>query len=94
MLDGVVGGNKANSQIDRALIADTAFAIMEPGATPRFATADPDIYNSLARRAVNPKGSGEMINQAKLGKSVPVIFSDGFDVTIGGNTIRVLPFKR
>jgi hypothetical protein len=86
-----VGGAKGS--IDRAIIADTAFAVTEPGVKPRFATSDAGIYKPLARRANNPKKPGEKINPAKLGESVPDAFKDGFDVTINAKTIRVIPLK-
>ncbi len=78
-----VGGKKANASVDRSIIADTAFAVTEPGVTPRFATSDKGIYNPLARRA-----------NIKLGnKTLPDRFPDGFDVEINGRTIRVIPMK-
>ena len=42
-----VGGG--NGAADRALAADAFFAETEPGVVPRFAAADPDIYNKLPR---------------------------------------------
>jgi hypothetical protein len=78
-----VGGKKANAPVDRAIIADTAFAVTEPGVTPRFATADKGIYNPLARRA------GIQFNS----EPIPDRFKSGFEVKIGGRSIIVIPLK-
>lgn len=78
-----VGGTKPNAPIDRAIIADTAFAVAEPGVTPRYASADKGTYNPLARRA-----GIKLTSQA-----IPDRFPRGFDVTIGSKTITVIPLK-
>jgi hypothetical protein len=78
-----VGGKKPNAPIDRAIIADTAFAVTEPGVTPRYASADKGTYNPLARRA------GIKLTS----QPIPDRFPLGFDVNIGGKTITVIPLK-
>lgn len=78
---------QATGTVDRQIVADTFFAITEPGATPTLATADKKIYNALSRRAgYDPNAKG-------AGIAVPVKFPDGFDVTINGRTIKVIPIK-
>ena len=79
-----VGGSKGAE--DRNIVADTFFAVCEPGVTPKLATQDSGIYNALARRAdMDPR---------KLGAELPAVKPDGFDVTIHGRTIRVLPLPK
>ncbi len=66
---------------DREIVTDIFFATTENRSRPVFITADKGIYNKLAKIAgVDPKG-----------KALPVAFPDGFDVTINGRTVRVLP---
>jgi hypothetical protein len=83
-----VGGKKAKAVSDQRIVADVFFAVAEPGVTPRFATADSGIYNPLSRRAgYDPQAKG-------AGKSVPDKFGTaGFEVSINGRTIRVIPLK-
>jgi hypothetical protein len=71
---------------DRNIVADTFFAVCEPGVTPRLATQDPGIYNPLAKRAG--------MDPAKLGASLPEVKPEGFDVPIHGRKIRVLPLPK
>jgi hypothetical protein len=71
---------------DRALVADAFFAKTEAGATATFATADKKIYNKLALQAGH--------DPAKLGKPVVQAFPAGFNVTIEGRTIKVLPIPQ
>ncbi len=68
---------------DRNIVADTFFAVTEPGVTPRLATQDSGVYNPLAERAG--------IDVRKLGAELPKVKPDGFDVTIHGRTITVVP---
>jgi hypothetical protein len=71
---------------DRNIVADTFFAVCEPGVKPKLATHDSGIYNPLAKRAgMDPR---------KLGASLPEVKPDGFDVTIYGRTISVLPLPK
>ncbi|MBF2048762.1 MAG: hypothetical protein IGS54_15615 [Elainella sp. C42_A2020_010] len=71
---------------DRMIVTDAFFAESQPGAIPRFATADSGVYNPLARIAG--------IGPAQLGRPVHEVFPDGFDVTLNGRTIRVIPLPR
>jgi len=71
---------------DREIVADAFFGVTEPGVTPRLAAHDPGVYNPLARRAG--------IVPEKLGASVPDKFPGGFDVTVNGRTIKVLPISK
>lgn len=78
---------KAKGVADRNIVADTFFAITEPGVIPRFATADKNIYNALSRRAgYDPMAKG-------AGIAVPTKFPNGFEVTINRHTIKVMPIK-
>lgn len=76
-----VGGTKGVD--DRNIVADTFFAVTEPGVKPKLATQDKRIYNALAKRAGMDPG--------KLGARLPEVKPDGFDVTIQGRTITVVP---
>ena len=38
---------------DRHIVADTFFAVCEPGVTPKLATRDPGIYDALAKIVPN-----------------------------------------
>jgi hypothetical protein len=71
---------------DRNIVADTFFAVCEPGVTPKLATQDSGIYNALARRAG--------MDVRKLGAELPKVKPDGFDVTIQGRTITVVPLPK
>jgi hypothetical protein len=71
---------------DRNIVADTFFAVCEPGVTPKLATHDPGIYNALARRAG--------MDLRKLGAELPKVKPHGFDVPIQGRTITVVPLPR
>lgn len=83
LTDNKVG--KAKGAADRAIVADTFFAVPEPGVTPTFATHDPGIYNNLARiTGYEPAKAGP----------VPQKFPNGFDVTINGRTIKVIPIVK
>ncbi|WP_218079874.1 DUF6861 domain-containing protein [Anthocerotibacter panamensis] len=77
---------KAKGVNDRAIVADVFFSRAEPGVTPKLATMDPGIFNNLAVIAG--------INPAKLGKSIPDIYPNGFNVTIQGRTIQVIPLPK
>jgi len=76
-----LGGAKGAA--DRAIVADAFFARTERGAPRRLVTADKSVYNKLAEEAG--------LNPAKLGKPVPEAFPGGFDVTIDGRTLKVIP---
>ena len=71
---------------DRHIIADTFFAVTEPGVKPKLATQDSGIYNALAKRAG--------MDPAKLGAELPKVKPGGFDVTIHGRTITVVPLPK
>lgn len=73
----------ATGAADRAIIADTFYAQSEAGAVPRFITGDKSIYNKLAKEAG--------IDPAKLGKPIAKAFPDGFEVTISGRRLKVIP---
>jgi hypothetical protein len=68
---------------DRQIVCDSFFAKTDPGVKPVLLTHDKGIYNRLLLM----KG----IDPAKLGKSVAEAFPAGFDVTVKGRTITVLP---
>lgn len=71
---------------DQALAADAFFARTEPGVTARFLTADKKVVNRLAAIA--------KIDVQKLGGYKALIKqygSTGFNVTIEGRTITVIP---
>jgi hypothetical protein len=68
------------------IVADTFFSKTKPGVKPTFTTHDSGIYNNLLRI------KGEL--PEKLGKPLPQVYPDGFDVTINGRTIRVLPLPK
>ena len=77
-----VGGGKGFA--DRAIVADAFFASAEPGTIPRFVTGDEAVFKKLARAAG--------IDPAKLGgKTLPELYPAGFDVTIDGRTLKVIP---
>jgi hypothetical protein len=76
-----IGGAKGAA--DQAIVADAFFARAEHGAARQLVTADKNVYNKLAEQAG--------INPAKLGKPVSKAFPSGFDVTIDGRTLRVIP---
>lgn len=81
--DPAVG--RAKGAADREVVADAFFAVTEPGAKPTLAVHDKGVYNPLARRAG--------VDPAKLGAPVAEKFPDGFDVTVNGRTIKVIPVK-
>ena len=81
-----VGGTKANAPKDRTIVADTFFAQTEPGITPKLATQDTAIYNNLALIA------GIKPNRTAAG--IAVAYPNGFNVTINGKTIRVIPIPK
>lgn len=88
---------KAKGAADRDIVTDAFFAATKPGVVPRFATHDPGIYNSLYRMKIgdgNGKKFGNGKKLAKMGKSVPVLEPNGFDVTVKGRTIHVLPLPK
>ena len=69
--------------MNRIIVADAFFAKTKPGVTPAFATVDRGIYNPLLKIAG--------INPQKLGRPAPETFPNGFDVTINGRTLLVIP---
>ena len=77
-----VGAGKGAA--DRALVADAFFAKADVGVTPTFLTGDKAIYNKLATAAG--------IDVSKLGGKTLFDFTGGgFNVTIEGHTLRVIP---
>jgi hypothetical protein len=71
---------------DQVLLADAFFAKAAPGVTPKFLTGDKKVLNRLAEIAgidINKLG-GKKALLAKYGSS-------GFDVTVEGRTITVIP---
>ncbi|WP_370937673.1 hypothetical protein [Amycolatopsis sp. cg13] len=85
---------------DRQIVADAFFAVGEPGAKPSLATPDADIYNRLYRMKIAKEGG---IPLAKLGAALPEadpaqlgfdVRKDGFDVTVNGRTLNVLPLPK
>ncbi len=79
-----LGGSKGIA--DRMIVADTFFAKVEPNVKATFATGDKGIYNKLYEISGG--------NTRSLGKPVSEVFPNGFDVTIQGRTIRVLPLPK
>lgn len=75
-----VGGGKG--QNDREIIADAFFAVAEDGVMPKILTNDRNVFNKMA-----------LISGYNAAKAQPVAeaFPNGFDVTINGRTIRVIP---
>jgi hypothetical protein len=68
----------------QTIAAKAFFARAETGALRRFVPGDDAIYNKLAREAG--------IDPAKLGgRTLPAAFPDGFDVTIQGRTLHIIP---
>jgi hypothetical protein len=104
-LEGKPPVGRAKGVADRQIVADSFFAVTEPGAKPTLATGDAGVYNPLAERAG--------IKTARLGgKTVPEklaspegcpatrpdgtqvnLHGDRFDVTVNGRTITVIPIK-
>lgn len=104
-LEGKPPVGRAKGVADREIVADSFFAVTEPGAKPTLATGDAGVYNPLAERAG--------IKTARLGgKTVPeklaspegcpatrpdgtqvILRGDRFDVTVNGRTITVIPIK-
>lgn len=68
---------------DRRMIADTLFAETRPGVTPTFVTHDAGIYKRLAAMAGH--------DLRTLGRTVPEAFPNGFEVTVRGRRLRVIP---
>ncbi len=83
-----VGQGKGSG--DRQIVAETFFAPTESGVTPTLVTHDPGIYNKLWKissgKEPHPRHFG--------GKSLTEALADGFDVTINGRTIRVIPIPK
>mgnify|MGYP003950253895 CR=1 FL=1 len=80
-----VGAKKGSS--DRHIVADIFFAKSKAGVIPQFVTADKKVYNRLAELSKEVP-----VNDiSKLGKAVPIAYPKGFNVTINGRTIRVIP---
>lgn len=81
-----VGGGKGVA--DRALVADAFFAKTEPGVVPRFVTSDPDVVKKLAGMATPKIDVNTIGGYPGLLKKYG---SSGFDVTIEGRTLTVIP---
>jgi hypothetical protein len=85
MLDALraakVGGE--NGGADSGVVADVFFAATQSGATATLATADKGVYNRLAALAGIEPGSAV----GPVWRTHP----NGFDVTVNGRTIHVLP---
>ena len=79
------GVGRAKGTMDRYIVADTFFARTEPGVLPTLATHDKGVYNRLLRL------SG--VDPARLGRPVSEVYPNGFNVTIDGRTIRVIPLR-
>lgn len=81
---------QAKGKADRQIVADTFFAQTEPGVTPKLLTHDAGIYNKLAKIKFgvepNPRHFG--------GKTLVDAYPNGFDVTIDGRTIRIIPLPK
>jgi hypothetical protein len=83
--DFKVGRNKGIN--DQAIVADAFFAETNANVVPRVITADKGIYNNLLRtQGIEP-------HPRNIGGSVPNVYPNGFDVTINGRTIIVLPIS-
>jgi uncharacterized protein YifN (PemK superfamily) len=77
---------REKGEADRQIVADAFFADVLIGVTPRLATHDTGVYNHLLIIAGK--------HPAKLGKPTPELFPNGFDVTINGRTIKVIPLPK
>ncbi|MGH9012967.1 MAG: hypothetical protein ACRDZ1_03365, partial [Acidimicrobiia bacterium] len=86
LTDAGVGGGKG--ALDREIISDAFFAIGEKGVIPRFATMDGKVYKRLYDIRIKTTNEPPL---NKLGKQLPEKFPDGFEVTIHGRTIKVVP---
>jgi adenine/guanine phosphoribosyltransferase-like PRPP-binding protein len=88
------GVGRPKIEADREMIADAFFAVTEPGATPKFATSDPAVYNKLYEIERARPGTSQTTPLNKLGKELPLAMPEGFDVTIQGRAIHVLPLPK
>ncbi|GAA6615192.1 DUF4157 domain-containing protein [Scytonema sp. NUACC26] len=83
-----VGGGKGAAA--RQIVADVFFAKTEPGVVPAYTTHDPGQYNKFykIKFGIDPHPRNPDLN----GKSLVEVYKDkGFDVTINGKTIHVIP---
>lgn len=80
-----VGGSNGIS--DRQIVADTFLAKTESGVIPAFATADAGIYRPLAKI----EGISVPDNVKEKDYILQSYYPDGFNVTIDGKTIKVIP---
>ena len=101
-----VGSGKGT--VDRQIVADSFFAVGEPGVTPTLASMDPNVYKKMYALKVKHEGAVPLLDlvrqNVKKGQTVmpglPEIFPDGFTVTIrtpanpAGRTIRMLPMPK
>lgn len=67
-------------------MADAFFAHTDPGVVPRFATADKNVFNKLATEA------GIELNKMG-GKTLSQLHPGGFEVTVGGRKLHVVPIQ-
>jgi hypothetical protein len=93
-----IGGNPSEAAPDQALLTDLFFAETEAGTTPRLLTQDTRLYTRLAdwmieEGALRPykklklPGGGVEKNTAAVARE----YAGGFNVTINGRTIRIIP---
>jgi len=75
---------KTKGVADRNIVADAFFAVTETGVKPTFATADGGVYKNLLRMTKLPKNDPAKVDIFKE-------YPNGFDVTIGSRTLRVIP---
>ena len=68
---------------DREIVADTFFAVTSGSAPPVLRTMDGKVMNGLLR--------SNGIDPAKITQSLKLEYPTGFDVTINGQTIKVIP---
>jgi hypothetical protein len=73
---------RAKGKNDQLIVSEAFFS---KGGQATFVTADRGVYNPLAVLAG--------YNPAKLGTSVPNAFPNGFNVTVNGKSILILPIK-
>lgn len=71
---------------DRGILTDIFFAQTATGALATLATQDRQVYNSMARLGGIDVG-------AMGAKTIPDLYPDGFEVTLRGRTIRIVPIK-
>jgi len=86
LADKNVGGSGGFA--DRGLIADAIFAKVDPGVIPKLVTSDKNAVNKLAVIATTPI---DVVKAGGYGGLVAKYGSTGFEVTIEGRKLMVVP---